>query len=227
MSKHLKNIVISDLKNTVATFVTLPPDSSPHTKSVRYFRSCIGIKAVWGAMNDRKIGAKRRKHIIARPSRFRPGLFELYTYHFPTHWSAACVANRELIKLAQKQAHALEKDHSMEALEWRIRFLMHYFRIFKGHHKPEQGLKPYTRFYQYTFVSIYRALQAAAKEQQSNEQPHYVTLPLTSSNNTTSHNITSNDIAFDPIPIKRLQSFARRRQQFNRIFRGALTPLII
>ena len=129
MSKHLKNIVISDLKNTVATFVTLPPDSSPHTKSVCYFRSCIAIKAVWGAMNDRKIGAKRRKHIIARPSRFRPGLFELYTYHFPTHWSAACVANRELIKLAQKQAHALEKDHSMEALEWRIRFLMHYFRV--------------------------------------------------------------------------------------------------
>lgn len=227
MSKHLKNIVISDLKNTVATFVTLPPDSSPHTKSVRYFRSCIAIKAVWGAMNDRKIGAKRRKHIIARPSRFRPGLFELYTYHFPTHWSAACVANRELIKLAQKQAHALEKDHSMEALEWRIRFLMHYFRVFKGHHKPEHGLKPYTRFYQYTFVSIYRALQAAAKEQQSNEQPHYVTLPLTSANNTTTHNITSNDIAFEPIPIKRLQSFARRRQQFNRIFRGAVTPLII
>lgn len=227
MSKHLKNIVISDLKNTVATFVTLPPDSSPHTKSVRYFRSCIAIKAVWGAMNDRKIGAKRRKHIIARPSRFRPGLFELYTYHFPTHWSAACVANRELIKLAQKQAHALEKDHSMEALEWRIRFLMHYFRVFKGHHKPEHGLKPYTRFYQYTFVSIYRALQAAAKEQQSNEQPHYVTLPLTSSDNTTTHNITSNDIAFEPIPIKRLQSFARRRQQFNRIFRGAVTPLII
>lgn len=227
MSKHLKNIVISDLKNTVATFVTLPPDSSPHTKSVRYFRSCIGIKAVWGAMNDRKIGAKRRKHIIARPSRFRPGLFELYTYHFPTHWSAACVANRELIKLAQKQAHALEKDHSMEALEWRIRFLMHYFRVFKGHHKPEHGLKPYTRFYQYTFVSIYRALQAAAKEQQSNEQPHYVTLPLTSANNTTTHNTTSNDIAFEPIPIKRLQSFARRRQQFNRIFRGAVTPLII
>ena len=227
MSKHLKNIVISDLKNTVATFVTLPPDSSPHSKSVRYFRSCISIKAVWGVMNDRKIGAKRRKHIIARPSRFRPGLFELYTYHFPTHWSAACVANRELIKLAQKQAHALEKDHSMEALEWRIRFLMHYFRIFKGHHKPEHGLKPYTRFYQYTFVSIYRALQAAAKEQQSNEQPHYVTLPLTSTNNTTQPNITSNDIAFDPIPIKRLQSFARRRQQFNRIFRGAVTPLII
>lgn len=227
MSKHLKNIVISDLKNTVATFVTLPPDSSPHTKSVRYFRSCIAIKAVWGAMNDRKIGAKRRKHIIARPSRFRPGLFELYTYHFPTHWSDACVANRELIKLAQKQAHALEKDHSMEALEWRIRFLMHYFRVFKGHHKPEHGLKPYTRFYQYTFVSIYRALQAAAKEQQSNEQPHYVTLPLTSSNNTTTYNTTSNDIAFEPIPIKRLQSFARRRQQFNRIFRGAVTPLII
>lgn len=227
MSQHLKNSVISALKNTCATFVTLPPDSSPHTKGVRYFRSCIGIKAVWGVMNDRKIGAKRRKHIIARPSRFRSGLFELYTYHFPTHWSAACVANRELIKMAQKQAHALEKDHSMEALEWRIRFLMHYFRVFKGHQPPEKGLKPYARFYQYTYVSIYRALQAAAKEQQSVEQHHYVVLPLPSSNNITQPHTTSNDVAFEPIPIRRLQSFARRRQAFNRIFHGALTPLII
>lgn len=244
MSKHLKNIVISRLKDTVATFVTLPPDASPHTKGVRYFRSCIGIEGLWGAMNTQKEGAQRRKHIIVRPSRFRPGLFELYTYHFPKHWSAACVANRELIKLAQRQAHALERDHSMETLEWRVRFLMHYFRVFKGHQQPEPGLKPYSRFYQYTYVSIYRALQSA-RDAQTIPSTHTKNTPTTHTQNTLttqathyaqntqntqqnqepSHPIPT-DITFDPIPIRRLQSFVRRRQAFNRVFLGAMTPLI-
>ena len=227
MSKHLKNIVISRLKDTVATFVTLPPDSSPHTKGVRYFRSCIGIEGLWGAMNTQKEGAQRRKHIIVRPSRFRPGLFELYTYHFPKHWSAACVANRELIKLAQRQAHALERDHSMEALEWRVRFLMHYFRVFKGHQQPEPGLKPYSRFYQYTYVSIYRALQSARAAQTIPTTHTQNTQPAlnTQQNQEPSHPIPT-DITFDPISIRRLQSFARRRQAFNHVFLGAMTPLI-
>ena len=84
----------------------------------------------WGAMDMVKEGQARKKRIIVRPSRFRSGLFELYTYHFPKHWSAACVANRELIKEAQRQAHALEHAHTREALEWRTRFLSHYFRVF-------------------------------------------------------------------------------------------------
>ena len=115
-------------------------------------------------MDLEKEGRARRKHIIVRPSRFRDGLFELYTYHFPKHWSAACVANRELIKEAQRQAHALEHDHSIEALEWRVRFFNHYFRVFKGGAKPEPGMKPYSRFYQYTYVAIYRQLKAAQQQ---------------------------------------------------------------
>jgi DNA/RNA-binding domain of Phe-tRNA-synthetase-like protein len=45
--------------------------------------------------------------------------------------------------------------------------LHHYYTVFKGGAKPEPGLKPYSRFYQYTYVAIYRQLQAelqAAKE---------------------------------------------------------------
>jgi hypothetical protein len=49
-------------------------------------------------------------------------------------------------------------------MEWKIRFLSHYFRVVKGGEKPEEGLKPYAYFYQYTYVSIYRQLQAAAAE---------------------------------------------------------------
>ena len=155
MSRHLKNIVIDRLKSTIATFEQLPAGSTPHSKGVRYFRANTGIDMFWGAMDMVKEGQARKKRIIVRPSRFRSGLFELYTYHFPKHWSAACVANRELIKEAQRQAHALEHDHSLAALEC------------KGGAKPEPGLKPYSRFYQYTYVAIYRQLQAelqAAKE---------------------------------------------------------------
>ena len=168
MSKHLKNIVMNGLKSVGATFVQLPPDATPHTRGVRYFRFHTGIKCLWGAMDEEKIGRARRKRIVVRPSRFRDGLFELYTYHFPKHWSAACVANRELIKEAQRRAHALEHDHSIAALEWRVRFFDHYFRVFRRHEQPEPGLKAYARFYQYTYVVIYRELKAA---QQQAQQP--------------------------------------------------------
>ena len=164
MSRHLKNIVIDRLKSTIATFEQLPAGSTPHSKGVRYFRANTGIDMFWGAMDMVKEGQARKKRIIVRPSRFRSGLFELYTYHFPKHWSAACVANRELIKEAQRQAHALEHDNSRAAIEWRIRFFNHYFQVIKGGAQPEPGMKRYSRFYQYTYVAIYRELQAARQK---------------------------------------------------------------
>jgi len=164
MSKHLKTIVIDRLKSTIATFVDLPA-GTPHARGVYYFRADAGIDCLWDAMDYASEGQKYKKHIIVRPSRFRNGLFELYTCHFPTRWSAACVANRELIKEAQRQAHALEHDHSLQGLEWRFRFFRHYFTIVKGGAKPEPGLKPYSRFYQYVYVLIYRQLRVQAQEQ--------------------------------------------------------------
>jgi len=136
---------------------------------VRYFVPVEGIDAFWGAMNTVKEGRRYRKHIIVRHAPEHNGLLQLYTYHFPTRWSAACVANRELIKEAQRQAHALEHDHSIEALEWRVRFFKHYYTVFKGGAKPEQGMKPYSRFYQYTYVAIYRQLQTERKKAQEPE----------------------------------------------------------
>lgn len=185
MSRHLKNIIISRLQDSVATFVELPANATPHTKGVRYFCTVEDVKCLWGAMNTMEEGRKRRKHIIARPSRFRRGLFELYTYHFPTHWSAACVENRELIKLAQRQAHALEHSYSPEALEWRLRFFTHYFRVVRGGVEPEPGMKRYSRFYQYTYVALYRELQAARKAAQEPE--------------INIDEISANDISFEPV----------------------------
>ena len=169
MAMHLKTKVIDRLKWDGFEFVSLPRSATPHKRGVHYFRCYMGVEALWGAMDMAKEGHRCKKRIVVRPSRFRRGLQELYTYHFPKHWSAACVANRELIKEAQRQAHALEKDHSIEALEWRVRFFNHYFRVFKGGAKPEEGMKPYSRFYQYTYVSIYRQLQAERKKAQEPE----------------------------------------------------------
>ena len=154
------------LKSSGFEFVSLPAGSTPHKRGVHYFHTCAFLTAIRGAVDMAKEGRKCRKRIVVRPSRFRAGLHELYTYHFPKHWSAACVANRELIKEAQRQAHALEHDHSIEALEWRVRFFKHYYTVFKGGAKPEPGMKPYSRFYQYTYVAIYRQLQAERKKAQ-------------------------------------------------------------
>ena len=170
MSQHLKSTIIARLEERGMCFTSLPSGATPHTRGVRYFHPARGIETIQGAMDQYEEGRKYKKRIVVRPSRFRKGLHELYTYHFPKRWSAACVANRELIKEAQRQAHALEHDHSIEALEWRVRFFHHYFRVFRDGEKPEEGMKPYSRFYQYTYVAIYRQLQeeaAKAKEKAS------------------------------------------------------------
>ncbi|MBQ2189819.1 MAG: hypothetical protein II452_03010 [Paludibacteraceae bacterium] len=151
-------------------------------------------------MNTFKEGSHYNKHIIIRRvPRCGGNLYQLYTYHFPTHWSTACVANRELIKLAQRQAHALEHDYSPAALEWRLRFFTHYFRVVRGGAEPEPGIKRYSRFYQYTYVAIYRELQAARDAQQRQ----------TTSNDFQQLQTTADDISFEPVsrPLRDRRSY--------------------
>ena len=197
------------LKYGGATFVNLPA-GTPHSRGVRYFRIDLCIKMLWGAMDSVKEGQKYKKRIVVRPSRFWDGLFELYTYHFPKTWSAACVANREMIKEAQRQAHALEHSSTPEALEWRIRFFRHYFNVVKGHAAPEPGMKRYSRFYQYTYVAIYRALQAAKAEsaKPKEQQPTITDAYL--------HHLAE-DVTFEPIKVCSFQgnSIARYRSIFR------------
>ena len=161
MSRHLKTRIQMGLSSIIDHYVTFSPNSAPRARGVRYFVPITLYEAYWGAMNSVKAGRRYKKHIVVRRMPYAQGLLQLYTYHFPKTWSAACVANRELIKQAQRQAHALEHAHTREALEWRLRFFNHYFSVVKGGAAPEPGLKPYSRFYQYTYVSIYRQLQAA------------------------------------------------------------------
>ena len=206
MSQHLKTRVIRRLKSVDCTFVSLPAGSTPHKRGVHYFRFCAGVECYWGTMDYQKEGRRYRKRIIVRPSRFRDGLFELYTYHLPKHWSAACVANRELIKEAQRQAHALEHDHSFVGIEWRVRFFLHYYRVFKGGAKPEPGMKPYSRFYQYTYVALYRQLKAAASREQTSltasaQEPASFTMSARFLSGAPCVSAESQLPAFDPVPL--------------------------
>ncbi len=180
MAKHLKTRIQLGMRGIISRYVQLPPNSAPRTRGVRYFVPVALYEAFWGAMNMVKEGRRYKKHIVVRRMPYARGLLQLYTYHFPKTWSAACVANRELIKQAQRQAHALEHAHTPEALEWRIRFFNHYFSVVKGGAKPEPGLKPYTRFYQYTYVAIYRQLQAQQRQTTSNDLQQRQTLEVVS-----------------------------------------------
>lgn len=167
MSRHLKSKIISRFNAIVDHCVTLPPKSAPRARGVRYFHLVPMLTQYSGKINTFKQGRKYHKHIIGRMSPEHNGLVQLYTYHFPKTWSAACVANRELIKEAQRRAHALEHDYSPVALEWRLRFFKHYFRVFRGGFDPEPGSGRYARFYQYVFVAIYRDLKREASNPQT------------------------------------------------------------
>ena len=222
MSRHLKTTVINDLKRSIATFKQLPPSTPVYSKGVRYFVPCELYKAFWGAMNDLKEGRKRRKHIIVRHCSHRPGLLQLYTYHFPKTWSKACVANREIIKLAQRRAHALEHDTSREALEWRIRFFKHYFRVVKNHQQPEPGLKAYSRFYQYVYVCIYRDLKSALQcSVPANSESGNTSAMLSTSRR---YSTEPSDVSFEPLsalsyyrqrhPTPALENVLRQKHSF-------------
>ncbi len=202
MARHLKSTVKNRLKCAVAYYAPHSDISASHRRGVCYLVPVAGIEMLWGAMNTHKEGRHYHKHIIVRRIPRTGGqLLQLYTYRFPKTWSAACVANRELIKEAQRQAHALEHAHTREALEWRTRFLHHYYTVFKGGAKPEPGMKPYSRFYQYTYVAIYRELKEAARK--AREEASCTLAPSVEKHS------FEEDISFEPV-IDRRPLLARR-----------------
>ena len=226
MPKHLKTRIISALNGAISHFVSPSEVSATHARGVRYFVPQEGIDARWGAMSSVKQGIQYRKHIIVRRCHRSP-LLQIYTYHIPKHWSAACVANRELIKEAQRQAHALEHDHSFVGLEWRIRFFRHYFSAFKGGARPEPGMKPYSRFYQYTYVALYRQLKAAVSQEPASltasaKEQTSLTMSARLLSGAPCVSAESQPPAFDPVPLP-----SRHRHNLSRtpLRRSATLPL--
>ena len=193
MAKHLKSQIISRLNGVVSNYVHLPANSAPRARGVRYLTFVEGIDAYCGMMNTHKEARHYRKHIIVRRAPEHNGLLQLYTYRFPKHYSEACEANRNILKLAQRMAHDLEHANTREALEWRLRFWHHYFAVFKGGEKPEPGMKRYSRFYQYTYVAILRQLYAAKNQATQ----------------------TAEEITFEPVEQRPFQADTIRRYQHS------------
>ena len=184
------------MNSIISRYIPNAEVSASHRRGVCYLEFTLGIDMYYGIMNSRKEGRHYNKHIIVRRApRWGGKLHQLYTYHFPKTWSAACVENRNLIKAAQKIAHALEHDHSLASLEWRLRFFRHYFRVVKGGAAPEPGMKAYSRFYQYTYVSIYRELKSAQH-------------PSTPAQNDISAPIPAEDVSFASIDTIAPRSFS-------------------
>lgn len=123
----------------------------------------VAIDSWRGALDSRKTGQAKRERLV---SRYRKGSGETHqVYPMQMHegaWSEGATANRELMKSAQREAHAIERaakhpeQASAELLAkasmWQTRF-----DEYKSTKKP--GDRQYATLYTYTYVHLYRELK--------------------------------------------------------------------
>ena len=154
MSRHIKSDIIARLRATVAESSQTASSCgiSSCARGTRYVDLNAAIVSWRGRVNTLSEAAHYRKNFILRPSRRCRGKHVLYTCHIPKSWSAACVANRELIKLAQSRAHAIYAD-SIARAEWEPLYLEH-----KANPAPHP--KPYSTIYHFIYNAIYQSIRA-------------------------------------------------------------------
>ena len=117
------------------------------------------VEQLTGALDSKKYSASHGMRLV---SRHRKGSgSEHQIYFMQKHegaWSEGATQNRELIKAAQKRAHAIEKAArkpegcSAEAKEWQERFQAYRAGI-------KEGEKGYGSLYTYVYVQMYRELR--------------------------------------------------------------------
>lgn len=154
MSRQLKTEVVNRLCSTIVVDSQTASSSGVYScaRGTRYVTLIDLFVSCSGRINTFKEASHYRKNLIIRPSRRCPGKHVLYTCHIPKSWSAACVANRELIKLAQTRAHAIASDPVARA-EWEPLYLEH-----KANPAPRP--KPYSTIFHFIYYTIYQSLRA-------------------------------------------------------------------
>lgn len=154
MSRHLKSQVVNRLRSTIVVDSQTAASGGVNScaRGTRYVTLIDLFVSCSGRINTFKEASHYRKNLIIRPSRRCPGKHVLYTCHIPKSWSAACVANRELIKLAQSRAHAIASDPVARA-EWEPLYLEH-----KANPAPRP--KPYSTIFHFIYYTIYQSLRA-------------------------------------------------------------------
>ena len=123
----------------------------------------IAIDYLRGALDSRRTGQAKRERLV---SRYRNGenhqVYPMKMHEGP--WAEGATANRELMKSAQREAHAIERaakhpeQASTELLAkadmWQKRF-----DEYKSTKMP--GDKQYATLYTYTYVHLYRELKVS------------------------------------------------------------------
>ena len=124
-----------------------------------------GTASVWGAIDSVKDGQKNRMRLVVRRHDYgeeknydQDGnkIHELYYYHMHEGaWSEGATRNREIIKAAQRAAHAVERDAELRPL-WEAAYA-----DYKASLPPDQ--KAY-HFYNFVYVTILHDMYRRAKE---------------------------------------------------------------
>ena len=119
-----------------------------------------GIDELHGAIDSVKEGQAKRARLVCRwcdygdKSYAEDGskLHQLFYMRFHEGaWSDGATRNREIIKAAQRIAHYIEHDSELRE-PWVARYAAYRATI-------PDGCKKYYHFYNFVYVSIYRALR--------------------------------------------------------------------
>lgn len=147
----------------------------------------IAIDTWRGTLDSRKTGQAKRERLV---SRYRKGSGENHqVYPMKMHegpWAEGATHNRELMKTAQREAHAIERaalhpelatpEYINLAAEWKQRFAE-----YKATKKPAD--KQFATLYTYTYSHLYRSLKAGevldlvAQARQAKESTYQTILP--------------------------------------------------
>ena len=116
-----------------------------------------------GAWESDKDAQRKRARLICRRHEYTRinydaegrKIHELYYYHFHEGpWSEGATRNREMIKAAQKAAHAIEHDPELRP-QWEAAYA-----DYKASLPPEQQAY---HFYNFVYVTIFRDLRQRAE----------------------------------------------------------------
>ena len=119
-----------------------------------------GFESIWGALDSVKAGKRNGYRVVARRHDYTKNNYdedgnkwhELFYYHFHEGaWSEGATRNREMIKAAQRTAHDIERDPELREL-WVALYAAYRASIPKGSTK-------YYHFYNFVYVTIYRAMR--------------------------------------------------------------------
>jgi len=123
----------------------------------------IAIDYLRGALDSRRTGQAKRERLV---SRYRNGenhqVYPMKMHEGP--WAEGATANRELMKSAQREAHAIERaaKHPEQApaeLLAKADLWQKRFDEYKSTKMP--GDKQYATLYTYTYVHLYRELKVS------------------------------------------------------------------